>query len=87
MNEKTELDAPASQSVTGNSVTERNTRSAIRHAAARVRHDAADRREEWADYVGRADTAGEISAAARDREDDQCDHAQDVADAALRDDR
>ena len=87
MNDEHELDKPAPPSAKGDVDEARNQQAAIRHAAAGVRHDAADRRAEWADYVGRADTAQEISATARDREDDRRDHARDVADAALRDDR
>ena len=55
-------------------------RAADRQAGADTRRNAAVRREDWADYVGRADTEQDRAAAASDLEEDRRDAAADQAD-------
>jgi len=55
-------------------------RAADRQAGADTRRNAAVRREDWADYVGRADTEQDRAAAASDLEEDRQDAAADQAD-------
>jgi hypothetical protein len=57
-------------------------RAADRQAGAETRRNAADRREDWADYVGRADTEQDRAAAASDLEEDRRDAAADQENAA-----